>query len=83
MGSVTTHSFFVLINGKPFGNITPSRGIRQGDPLLSYLFLLRAEGFNALLLWAEMEGRPKRVSVCRRAPSATNLMFADDSLLFC
>ena len=83
MGCVTTPSFSVLINGKPFGNITPLRGIRQGDPLSPYLFLLCAEGFNSLLLWAEMEARIKGVYVCRRAPTVTNLMFADDSLLFC
>ena len=83
MGCVTTPSFSVLINGKPFGNITPLIGIRQGDPLSPYLFLLCAEGFNSLLLRAEMEGRIKGVSVCRRAPTVTNLMFVDDSLLFC
>ena len=75
--------FSVLINGKPFGNIMPSRGIRQGDPLSVYLFLLCVEGFNSLLFRAEMEGRIKGVSICRRAPSVTNLMFADDSILFC
>ena len=80
---MTTPSFSVLLNGKPFGNITPSKGIRQGDPLSPYLFLLCAEGFNSLLLRAEMEGRIRGVSVCRRAPTVTNLMFADDSLLFC
>ena len=83
MGCVTTPSFSVLINGKPFGNITPLRGICQGDPLSPYLFLLCAEGFNSLLLWVEMEARIKGVYVCRRAPTVTNLMFADDSLLFC
>ena len=83
MGCVTTPSFSVLINGKPFGNIMPSRGIRQGDPLSPYLFLLCVEGFNSLLFRAEMEGRIKGVSICRRAPSVTNLMFADDSILFC
>ena len=80
---VTTPSFSVLINGKPFGMIHPSRGIRQGDPLSPYLFLLCAEGFTALLNKAESEGRIKGISICRGAPKVTNLMLADDSLLFC
>lgn len=46
MSCVTTSSFFVLINGKPYGNIDPTKGIRQGDPLSSYLFLLCAEEFT-------------------------------------
>ena len=80
---VTTQSFSILINGKPYGMIHPSRGICQGDPLSPYLFLLCAEGFTALLKKAKSEGRIKGVSICRGAPKVTNLMFADDSLLFC
>lgn len=83
MGCVTTPSFFVLINGKPYGNIKSSRGIHRGNPLSPYLFFLCAKGFNSLLSRAEIEGRIKCVSICRRAPSITNLMFADDSILFC
>ena len=83
MSCVTTPSFSILINGKPYGMIHPSRGIRQGDPLSPYMFLLCAEGFTALLKKAESEGRIKGVSICRGAPKVTNLMFADDSLLFC
>ena len=45
--------------------------------------MLCAEGFKSLLLRAKMEGCIKGVSICRRAPSVTNLMFADDSILFC
>ena len=78
MGYVTTSTFYVLINGKPFGNIHPSRGICQGDPLSPYLFLLCVDGFTSLL-----EGHIHGVSICRRALIISNLLFADDSLLFC
>ena len=83
MSCVSTPSFSVCINGKPFGNISPLRGIRQGDPLSPYLFLLFAEGFTSLLAQVEMERRLHGVSICRRAPCITNLLFADDSLVFC
>ena len=83
MRCVTTSSFSILMNEKPHGMIHPSRGIRQGDPLSPYLFLLCAEGFTALLAKVELEGRITGVSICRGAPRVTNLLFADDSLLFC
>ena len=65
MSCVTSPSFSVLINGKPYGLIHPSRGIRQGDPLSRYLFLLCAEGFTSLLQKAELEGIIHGVSICR------------------
>lgn len=57
MSCVTSSSFFVKINGKDYGNIIPSRGLRQGDPLSHYLFLLCVEDFTSLLTNAEEEGR--------------------------
>ena len=83
IGCVTTPTFSVLINGKPYGHIQPSRGIHQGDPISPYLFLLCAKGFTSLLAKAELEGRIHGVAICRRALQVFNLFFADDSLLFC
>ena len=83
MSCVSTSSFSILVNGKAYDMIHPSRGIRQGDPLSPYLFLLCAKGFTTLLDQAESERRIKGVSICRGAHKVTNLMFVDDSLLFC
>ena len=57
MRYVTSASFFVHINGKAYGNIRPSRGLYQGDPLSPYLVLLCAEGFTSLLARTQNEGR--------------------------
>ena len=83
MSCIITPSFSILVNGRPCGNIIPSRGLRQGDPFSPYLFLLCVEGFTSLLAKAELDGIIKGVSICRRAPRISNLLFANDSQLFC
>ena len=49
MKTVQTASYSFLINGEPRGHITPTHGIKQGDPLSPYLFLLCAKGLSSLL----------------------------------
>ena len=51
--TICTTSYSVLINGEPCGFIFPSQGIKQGDPLSPYLFLLCVEGLSSLLCKAK------------------------------
>jgi len=76
-------TYSVMLNGQPHGLITPTSGLRQGDPLLPYLFLLVTEGLNALFKQAECDGEIREVSLCPAGPRISHLLFANDSLVFC
>lgn len=78
---ISSPCFSILINGESKGNFNSSRGLRQGDPLSPYLFLLVAEGLSHLISIANERGRLMGL-VCSNGPKISHL-FADDSLIFC
>uniref|UniRef100_A0A803NWR9 Reverse transcriptase n=1 Tax=Cannabis sativa TaxID=3483 RepID=A0A803NWR9_CANSA len=82
MSCVSTMSYSVLINGSPSKKFTLQRGLRQGDPLSPFLFLLCQEVMSRLILKAEQRGEIHGIQIARSAPSISHLMFADDTILF-
>ena len=83
MNCISTTSYSILVNGEPKGDIRPSRGIRQGDHLSPYLFLICSEGLNRQIQKAGRDDLIRGFSLCRSGPKITHLFFADDTLLFC
>lgn len=82
MSCVSSIQYSVLVNGKPGQTFTPSRGLRQGDPLSPYLFLLCMKGFSTMVNQAELKGDIQSENVAR-GTSITHLLFVDDCVLFC
>ena len=82
MRCVTTVSYSFRINGKVYGSVQPSRGIRHGDPLSLYLFLIVAESLSSQIRKSVEVGTLEGVAVCRGGPKLSHLFFADDSLIF-
>ena len=78
---VSTVSYRFKVNGECTDVVLPQCGLRQGDPLSSYLFLICAEGFSSLLNRAEVNGTLTGICICNAAPSFNHLLFADDSLV--
>lgn len=81
MACVSSVRYNVRFNSMETEVFTPTRGIRQGDPLSPYLFLIVAEGLSSMINGAERRGEIEGVKACRDAPMISPLLFADDSLI--
>jgi hypothetical protein len=81
MKCVRSVRFSVKVNGEIQDQFQPTRGLRQGDPMSPYLFLLCAEGLSALLNFYSNGFIDRGIRVCHRAPWISHLLFADDSLI--
>ncbi|GMI81726.1 hypothetical protein HRI_001841900 [Hibiscus trionum] len=82
MSCISTVSYSIVINGKVGDAFVPTRGLRQGDPISPYLFLLCSEGLSSLLRTASISGSLQGARIARGAPLVTHLLFADDSIIF-
>ena len=65
MRCITSAKYKVLVNGEPRGNIVPGRGLRQGDPLSSFIFIQCTEALVSLLNHAESQGKITGMRVTR------------------
>ena len=81
MNVVTTPSISVLWNGEITPEFSPSRGIRQGDPLSPYLFVLCMERLS-LLIQQKLDLKLWKPLMISRDIGLSHLFYADDVFLF-
>ncbi|CAN1221817.1 LINE-1 retrotransposable element ORF2 protein [Linum grandiflorum] len=79
---ITTTSFSVLLNGNSSPTFTPSRGLRQGDPLSPLLFALCTECLISLIQEAIAVKQFTGIRLNRHCPVLSHILFADDTFLF-
>ena len=82
MECVSSMQYALLLNGSPTHTFLPTRGVRQGDSISIYLFLLCANILSIALIQTEGQKKIKGIKLGRNGVSFTHLFYADDSLFF-
>lgn len=72
----------LLWNGEKTDSFTPERGLRQGDPISPYLFVLCIERLCHQIETAVGRGDWKSISISQGGPKVSHVCFADDLILF-
>lgn len=79
---VSTVSYTTMVNGSPTTPFSTAKGLRQGDPISPYLFAIGMDYFSRLLLQLHNHPQSSYHPRCKKL-KLTQLLFADDLLLFC
>ncbi|XP_057719285.1 uncharacterized mitochondrial protein AtMg01250-like [Arachis stenosperma] len=76
-------SMSILINGSPSKPFKMERGLRQGDPLSHFLFVLVVDVLHRMIGEAVRNGRISPQLVGQDDIALSQLQFADDTIIFC
>ncbi|KAK5813246.1 hypothetical protein PVK06_028694 [Gossypium arboreum] len=82
MQCVSSVSYTIGINDSISDCFSPSKGLRQGNPLSHYLFLIYAEGRSLLLNEVKMKRTILGAPIGRDNLTINHLLFVDDYILF-
>lgn len=82
MSYISTFAIQVLINGRKTEAFRPTRGIRQGDPMCPYLFILCMERLSRFIQDSVDHKCCVPIQISRSGPKLSHLFFADDLTLF-
>jgi len=80
---IESATVLVLVNGSPTKQFKMKKGLRQGDPLAPFLFIIVVEGLAGLVRAALSKGFLEGIKVGYKGVEINLLQFADDTLFFC
>ncbi|KAJ9561194.1 hypothetical protein OSB04_006354 [Centaurea solstitialis] len=81
-GCLQSATTSVLINGSPTKEFQMKKGLRQGDPLSPFLFLIAGEVLQQMVIEACNQGLFKGIRLASSGRNISLLQFADDALIF-
>jgi len=73
----------VLVNGNPIHEFNPTKGLRQGDPLAPFLYLITAEGLASMVRQAVKKKLFQGIKVGTKEIEVNMLQYVDDTLFLC
>lgn len=79
---ISSTKFSILVNGTPAQPFNASIGIRQGDPLSPFLFIIVVEGLGRYIKKEIREKKIKGIKIWGTNISITHQQFVDDIMLF-
>lgn len=68
----------VLVNGSATLELCMERGVRQGDPLYSFLFIIATEGLHVEMEMEKEKGMFEGIQLSHQGPVISHLRYADD-----
>jgi len=82
-GCLESVSVSILINGSPTKEFFPKKGLRQGDPLAPFLFLIMTEGLAGVSKMAIEKKLIDSLEIGREKVKVNMLQYAADTIFFC
>ncbi|KAJ0895798.1 putative RNA-directed DNA polymerase [Helianthus annuus] len=80
METVTTAKASVLVNGSPTQEFVCHRGLRQGDPLSPFLFVMAMEALTRVVKKAVSTGLIHGIQCTSKGPMLSHFLYADDAI---